>query len=376
MRRHVMAWTLAVALVPLVGAGTAMADDAPVAGQSIGQTALSGQSADADATSTQIKPTNTNISVRVLSPGDDGAVTQSNTSTADATAGNVNETTQLAGQLQAGGGGGTAVQEIGQEALNLQKADADAESTQIKPTNTNISVRVLSPGDTGDVTQSNDSSATADAGNENSTVQGALQLQAGGGGAPAPVAPNSSCSSSCEPPDHCSDPCHDDGGIGIQAIGQKAVNLQKADADAKSFQWGATNLNAPVSVGGHGGHDCGCRDAKVVPDGGGDVNQSNSSSADATAGNWNGTHQKAGQFMFGSGPIAIQAIGQLAISEQKADADAKSLQFKPVNLNLGGTGGDVDQSNDSAATSWAGNQNGTHQGALQVLGGFRHWLTR
>ena len=372
MRRHVIAWAAAIALVPVLGVGTALADTAPVAGQSIGQTALSGQSADADATSTQIKPTNTNISVRVLSGGDDGAVTQSNTSTADATAGNVNETTQLAGQLQAGGGGGAAVQEIGQEALNLQKADADAESTQIKPTNTNISVRVLSPGDNGDVTQSNDSSATADAGNENSTDQKALQLQFAGGGNHAPAVP-SSCNSSCAPPpDHCSDPCHDDGGIGIQAIGQKAVNIQDADADAKSFQWGASNLNAPVSVGGH---DCGCHDAKVVPDGGGDVSQSNSSSADATAGNWNDTDQKAGQLMFGSGSVAIQAIGQLAINAQKADADAKSFQFKPTNLNLGGFGGgDVDQSNDSSATAWSGNQNGTHQGALQVLAGFRFRL--
>ena len=58
-----------------VGAGPAMAD-APASGQVSEQTAANEQSAQSGATSTQYGPSNTNISVRVLSPGDNGSVTQ------------------------------------------------------------------------------------------------------------------------------------------------------------------------------------------------------------------------------------------------------------------------------------------------------------
>ena len=171
MRARLLAWVVCAVLLPAVGAGTAMAD---TGGQDIGQLALSQQTATANADSTQVKPTNQNISVRVLSPGDDGTVTQSNTSAALAAAANANTTGQSAQQA----GAGAAQQAIGQLAANQQSAGANAESTQVKPTNRNISVRVLSPGDDGDVTQSNKSLASAPAANKNATDQSARQFGA------------------------------------------------------------------------------------------------------------------------------------------------------------------------------------------------------
>jgi hypothetical protein len=91
-------------------------------------------SADATASSTQLAPTNVNASVRILSPGDDGSVSQTNDSTAVAAAG-------------ASGGDATALPQ--------------ATSTQVDPHNINVSIRVGSPGDDAPVTQVNNSSATA-----------------------------------------------------------------------------------------------------------------------------------------------------------------------------------------------------------------------
>ena len=84
-----------------VGAGPAMADGA-LAGQAAGQLALNGQSAQSSANSTQIAPSNTNINVRVLSPGDNGSVSQGNSSIAESAAGNLNDTRQSVGQSQSG----------------------------------------------------------------------------------------------------------------------------------------------------------------------------------------------------------------------------------------------------------------------------------
>ena len=78
MRRNRF-FALVVSAVALgVGAGPAMAD-ARASGQLSEQIAGNEQSAQSGATSTQYGPSNTNISVRVLSPGDNGSVTQRNT---------------------------------------------------------------------------------------------------------------------------------------------------------------------------------------------------------------------------------------------------------------------------------------------------------
>ncbi len=128
--------------------------------QEAGQSNSSDQSATSNATSTQSGATNTNIPVRVLSPGNDGSVSQSNSSTAGSVAANLNATSQSTGQQQAGAGG-AGVQAAGQDNASSQSAESTASSTQDHPANYNIPVRVLSPGHDGDVEQSNSSTAVS-----------------------------------------------------------------------------------------------------------------------------------------------------------------------------------------------------------------------
>src|SRR2546421_306831 len=187
----------------LLGTGPAAAST-PLAGQDAGQSADSQQSATSSATSTQYHPSNDNISVRVLSPGNDGDVTQSNSSRALSFAGNSNDTDQTVKQDPSGSG--SAGQQAGQDASNDQSANSTAESTQYHPSNQNISVRVLSGGDDGDVNQSNDSTAKSFAGNKNELTQGIDQSQGGSGGYPC----------GCE-----------GGSNAIQAAGQDASNWQQ-----------------------------------------------------------------------------------------------------------------------------------------------------
>ena len=77
--------------------------------QAIGQSAESEQDAVAASKAEQSGAKNTNISVRVLSPGDDGSVDQSNSVKSSATAANLNLTEQDAGQAQGGSGGTQAI---------------------------------------------------------------------------------------------------------------------------------------------------------------------------------------------------------------------------------------------------------------------------
>jgi hypothetical protein len=328
MKRKLL--TLAGSVLALaVGAGTAAAssDPALVDSQAIGQAAASWQEADASADSTQIEPTNVNVPVRIFSPGDAGDVSQSNSSLAAALAANANETDQDATQSQASDGYGT--QAIGQAAESAQDADASADSTQIDPTNANVPVRIFSPGDDGDVEQSNDSTAKALAANANHTDQEASQSQGGGGS-------------------------------GTQSIGQAAKSGQKADASADSTQKGATNVNVPVRI--------------FSPGDDGDVTQSNSSYAGAAALNLNGTDQTATQSQDGAG-YGTQAIGQAALNLQGSEATADSTQIDPTNANVPvrifspGDDGDVEQSNDSTAKAISANVNSTDQDATQSAGG-------
>jgi hypothetical protein len=339
-----------------IGAGPAMASD-PVSAQTAAQLAGSVQSAESNANSTQINPSNTNINVRVLSPGDDGDVSQENNSYAEADATNDNYTDQSVDQSQYGGGGGDALQEAAQEAVNLQKAEADAESKQIEPSNKNISVRVLSPGDGGSVNQENNSKAKSKAENDNDLEQDVDQAQ-GGGGVPM-------SSGSTGGYDNYKDDCCKHGGTGIQAAGQKAVNLQKADANAKSVQYKPSNTNISVRV--------------LSPGDDGDVSQENNSYADATAKNDNDTKQKIDQTQPSSGcgcsaSDLIQAAGQFAFNFQKADANAESKQIKPENnafslrLKSWGDGGDLSQANNSWADAYSRNENDLEQDVDQSQG--------
>ena len=97
----------------------------------------------ASAASTQVNPLNLNIVVRNKSPGDEGPVTQTNASTATAGAANANVGSQGSGQLQNGGGSpGGQSQLASQSVPTSQATTADATSSQVAPTNANISISV------------------------------------------------------------------------------------------------------------------------------------------------------------------------------------------------------------------------------------------
>jgi hypothetical protein len=303
--------------------------------QIVGQAADNKQEAGALAATVQEKPSNENISVRVLSPGNDGPVTQSNEASSNATAANLNGTKQTAEQDQAGSGGS---QVIGQAAENEQKAGALAATIQEKPSNSNVNVRVLSPGSNGPVTQSNEASSNATAANLNGTKQTADQTQSG---------------NSCK--------C---GSAGSQEIGQFADNDQEANAGALTVQHGASNKNVDVRI--------------LSPGDGGPVNQSNTASSNATAANLNGTHQSAEQTQTGEAckcKSGSQIIGQFADSDQEAGAFAGTVQVKPSNENISvrvlspGNDGPVSQTNEATSNAEAGNLNVTHQNATQAQSG-------
>jgi hypothetical protein len=308
--------------------------------QTASQSATNGQTAQSTATSTQDHPSNTNISVRIMSPGDDGSVTQTNDSSALSAAGNKNKTNQSAGQ--SGGG----VQNAMQDAANKQSATSDATSTQKKPSNVNIPVRIFSDGNNGSVTQSNNSSAKSVAGNKNETNQ---TVEQGSGSKSAPVR------------DACGGGCGDHGGPAVQDAEQSAHSDQSATSSATSQQDHPSNVNIPVRIGSSG-YD-------------GSVKQTNSSSAVSAAGNKNSTDQTVDQSAGGSGSgSAVQYADQKAGNKQDATSDATSHQSGasnanyPVRIHSPGGGGSVTQVNGSAALSAAGNKNDTTQTVTQDAG--------
>jgi hypothetical protein len=335
MRRRLLAFIAGAVLLPAVAAGSAAADDPLV--QGAGQSAGSQQTAGSSATSTQSSPTNTNVSVRIGSPGDGGVVAQTNGSSATSVAGNANSTNQQAAQQ--GATPGVAV--AGQSATNDQTANSTATSTQDHPQNTNISVRIMSPGDDGSVTQTNDSSAKSAAGNKNSTTQSAGQS-----------------------------------GGGVQTAKQDAGNKQSADSSASSTQDHPSNVNIPVRIYSDGDN--------------GSVKQVNDSSAKSAAGNKNETNQNAEQGSgSGSTPLrstcgggcgdhgapSVQDAEQSSSSDQSAHSSATSEQDHPSNVNIpvrigsSGDDGRVTQINSSSAVSAAGNKNTTDQTVDQSAGG-------
>lgn len=275
-------------------------------------------------------------------------MSQSNVASSNANAGNVNVAEQSADQSQTGGSckcGGAGTQLIGQSADSEQHAAALAVTIQEKPSNTNVPIRVLSPGNDGPVSQTNEASSNANAGNLNVTKQTAAQEQAGGSG--------------------------------LQVIGQSATNAQGAFALGLTIQHGASNENAPIRV--------------LSPGNGGPVSQSNVASSDATAANINWTDQKAGQSQgdphsmgcCGTG-TGIQAIGQLSQNRQGAVALSATLQLgsrppckckddpnfgnsnEPKRVLSPGNDGPVRQSNVASSDAVALNWNAAKQNAHQI----------
>src|SRR5207248_2358068 len=283
--------------------------------QSAGNTQLAGSLS----TASQIGATNTNIPVRVLSPGSNGNVTQSNTVSSTASSTNHNATDQDASQSQAGARPG--IQTSDQSASNHQLAVAASSASQVRPTNTNISVRVLSPGNDGNVTQSNEVSSTAKASNSNSTDQSSDQDPTGNGG---------SCGCGSAP-------------LGIQVAKQQASNDQAAAALSAASQTGAKNENMPVRV--------------LSPGNGGSVNQSNDVSSSASASNHNFTDQDVDQDLSSQPGCGCQAGEGIQVAEQSSwsrqHAGALSLATQtgarndnsPVRVLSEGNDGRVSQSN-------------------------------
>jgi hypothetical protein len=421
MKGRLLALTVGMLLVLAVPAA---ADSSSFAGQSAGQSAGNMQSSTSSATSTQYAPSNENISVRVLSPGNDGDVSQSNNSSAESGAANLNATQQQLSHDQSGAGSGCcdaaskAMQDAAQWAGNNQSAESTADSTQKHPSNDNISVRVLSPGNNGNVDQSNNSDASSFAGNLNKTKQDTRQSQGGSDLTTTPTRDGASQGSSdlsgVRDPGSCG--CGG-GSKSIQAAGQKAFNRQNAESHANSTQVKPSNENISVRV--------------LSPGDDGDVSQSNNSSAESFAGNANFTHQAIEQSQPGTGcgcrePVVlsklppccdgqspccdrhstgIQAAGQDAFNKQNATSTADSWQFMPQNQNdslrvKGGlygkrppkgcgcepsvprddtsptlmpvpaddSGGNVSQQNNSQAKSKALNLNGLWQTLFQTPG--------
>ena len=308
----------------------------------------------------QKSPSNQAINVRVLSPGSNGDVTQSNEASAGALAANGNKTDQDIDQTQGGkgsydmgsrdsckcsGSGSESTQIAGQDASNKQKADADATAVQLHPTNESTSVRVLSKGDNGDVSQSNSTTAVAAGLNGNKTHQDIDQTQG-------------------QPMDHNMADGRYPSGKGsdsTQIAGQESKNAQWADADAVAVQKGASNENTPVRVGSKGDD--------------GDVSQSNSTTAIAAGLNFNKTHQDIDQTQGGTGgygSLGLQVAGQRNSSSQGAKAGALAAQLDasnendPVRVASKGGHGSVHQSNSVGVLAAALNLNGTLQSIGQV----------
>jgi hypothetical protein len=305
--------------------------------QSTQQNASTLQGANAASSAEQDHPSNTNVSVRILSPGDNGDVTQSNgvSSTADAT--NTAATGQSSSQDPSGSGVQSAIQNAG----TLQGANAASSAKQIDPSNTNASVRILSPGDNGDVTQSNGASSTATAQNTAPTTQSATQTQDG---------PSCPCGGSSP---------------SVQAVGQSSSIGQSAYGASSATQVGASNTNYPVRIGSYGDD--------------GNVTQSNGVSSTATATNTAPVYQIANQDPTGGcgcqGAPSIQAIGQYSTVGQSGTALSSATQFgasntdNPVRIWSPGDGGSVTQSNGVSSTATATNTAPVYQIASQSLSG-------
>ncbi|HEY7399195.1 MAG TPA: hypothetical protein VH538_12880 [Gaiellaceae bacterium] len=523
-------------------AAVALADGAPPPTQAVTQSATTGQQAAALSTAQQYQPQNLNVSIRINSPGDNGDVTQTNSADSTANAGNIAGTSQSAGQPapsgppswwpipdvpqrgtlpsapdgssssqsndagsagDAGNAAGTeqsapqttpqstscgcggsngGVQSADQSANTQQSAIAASKAVQVDPSNQNVSIRINSPGDDGDVTQTNSVTSNANAGNAAWTQQQSSQGTAGescGCGtvpvssesqpqtAPAPsvaTQPTSDADPSSSSQPESSDPAADSAAapasspaLGVQAIGQDASTSQTAIAGSAAVQSGASNADYPVRINSKGddgdvsqsntvsstanagnaawtkqnasqtagGSPCGCGGSNIQAvaqkadtsqgalalsgaiqqfgdgkpsrcgcggsDGGsgntaspvrvwspgtdGDLTQANTVDSTANAGNKAGTVQNASQQSGGGSGLQIQAIGQEAGTWQAAAAGSLAAQFgasnsaSPVRVWSPGGGGSVDQTNSASSTANAGNAAGTFQNANQVLGG-------
>jgi hypothetical protein len=335
MRKLILALVLTTAL-SLALAAVAAADPGNV--QVSGQSATTSQQSGAASSATQIDPSNTNISIRVLSPGDDGSVSQSNTAASTASSGNQAATTQNANQTAAGPGIQTAQQQAGTDQLSL----ALSEAAQLGASNVNAPVRVLSPGDDGSVTQGNSVGSQASSGNTATTGQTATQGQ------------SSACSCTGS-------------GSGVQTANQSAGTGQSSGAASTATQDHPSNTDVSIRV--------------LSPGGDGSVTQANTAGSQATSGNTATTGQTATQNQgstscscSGSGS-GIQSAHQSAGTGQESGALSTAMQDHPSNTNVSirvlspGDDGSVSQANTVGSTATSGNSATTTQNATQTQAG-------
>ena len=305
--------------VPGSTAAAAAADPGPI--QVSGQSAATSQQAAAASSATQINPRNKNISIRVLSPGNDGAVSQSNNAASSAAAGNLSSTNQSANQAA----GGSGIQTSQQSAGTDQVAAALSARRSYDPSNTNVPIRVLSPGNDGSVTQSNNAASRADAGNAASTNQNGSQSQAG-----------SSCG--------CSD-----GSAPIQTSDQSAATDQTAAALSAATQIDPSNTAVSVRV--------------LSPGDGGSVTQSNNAASSAER-RQPGRDEPERVAVAGSRLRLRRRPVQQAKQQAETEQGARRISGdpgRPVERRLAGSGlspgsdGSVNQSNNAASSATSGN---------------------
>src|SRR3954452_11373598 len=335
MRKILLALVLG-AVSCLTAVSVAAADPGPI--QVSGQSADTSQQAAAGSSATQTNPSNTNISIRVLSPGNDGNVTQANTAGSSAAAGNASNTTQASSQTA---GGGNPIQSSTQSASTGQLAAALSLASQTGASNTNVPIRVLSEGNNGNVSQTNAVGSQANAGNAASTSQTGTQTAAGG----------SSCG--------CSG-----GSAPIQTSDQSASTGQDATALSHASQIDPSNTSASVRV--------------LSPGNDGSVSQANTVGSSATAGNLAGTtqssHQTAAAAPCGCSGTTVQQADQSAETGQEAGALSAAAQAhpsneaSPVRVGSGGNGGSVRQDNTVGSSAAALNGAATSQQGSQAAG--------
>jgi hypothetical protein len=343
MRKILLALVL-VAVTCLTAVSVAAADPGPI--QVSGQSADTSQQAAAASSATQTNPSNTNISIRVLSPGNDGNVTQANTAGSSAAAGNASNTSQGSSQTA---GGGNPIQSSTQSASTGQVATALSLASQYGASNTNVPIRVLSPGNDGNVSQTNAVGSHAAAGNAAGTSQTGTQTAAGGSS-------SCGCSGSSTP---------------IQTSDQSASTEQDAAALSHATQIDPSNTSVSVRV--------------LSPGNDGNVSQANTVGSSALAGNLAGTSQSSRQTApaasCGCSGTAIQQADQSAETGQEAAALSAAAQADPSNeaapvrVGSGGNGGSTRQENtagssaaalNGAATSQQGSQSAGSGNAIQI----------
>ena len=269
--------------------------------------------------------------IRLDSPGNDGPVAQTNSSQANADAGNTNSLSQGSSQSQNGAGSAAGQsQSSSQSAPTTQSSQSTATSTQVNPLNANIVIRNKSPGDEGPVSQTNSVQSTAGAANSNAVDQAASQLQSGSG-------PGSGQS---------------------QGATQSAPTVQTAGATATSVQGSPTNASVtidPAAPDPNGSGAIGTLIQVWIPNdpetspasspAAGEVVGANSSTATASAGNTNHVTQSAVQQQDAggrpsSGPTQVGGGSQTQVLEQSAPTTQTASRTS--NLHSGGQRCDLD----------------------------------